>query len=124
MAMIKCPECGKEISDTAKTCTHCGGKLRRKKKVLTKIGIIILIFGIITIIGYCYNLFKVVPELENDPRSKIWSSQSESFVSTETYIDNVKSNSIMWLAIGIAISIVGGGCIIFECKNNKKANIK
>ena len=37
MAMIKCPECGKEISDTAKTCTHCGVKLRRKKNVLTKI---------------------------------------------------------------------------------------
>ncbi len=24
MAMIKCPECGEEISDKAKTCPHCG----------------------------------------------------------------------------------------------------
>lgn len=24
MAMIKCPECGKEISDKAKSCIHCG----------------------------------------------------------------------------------------------------
>lgn len=24
MALIKCPECGKEISDTAKNCIHCG----------------------------------------------------------------------------------------------------
>ena len=24
MALIKCPECGKEISDTADTCIHCG----------------------------------------------------------------------------------------------------
>ena len=24
MALIKCPECGKEISDNAKTCPHCG----------------------------------------------------------------------------------------------------
>lgn len=24
MAMINCPECGKEISDKAKTCIHCG----------------------------------------------------------------------------------------------------
>ena len=24
MAIIKCPECGKEISDKAKTCIHCG----------------------------------------------------------------------------------------------------
>ncbi len=24
MALIKCPECGKEISDKAKTCIGCG----------------------------------------------------------------------------------------------------
>ena len=24
MALIKCPECGKEISDKSKTCVHCG----------------------------------------------------------------------------------------------------
>lgn len=24
MALIKCPECGKEISDKAKKCVHCG----------------------------------------------------------------------------------------------------
>lgn len=24
MALIKCPECGKEISDQAKACIHCG----------------------------------------------------------------------------------------------------
>lgn len=24
MAMIKCPECGKEISDRAEACPHCG----------------------------------------------------------------------------------------------------
>ena len=24
MALIKCPECGKEISDLAPACIHCG----------------------------------------------------------------------------------------------------
>ena len=24
MALIKCPECGKEVSDKAKVCIHCG----------------------------------------------------------------------------------------------------
>lgn len=28
MALIKCPECGKEISDTAKNCIHCGYALK------------------------------------------------------------------------------------------------
>ena len=27
MALIKCPECGKEFSDTATTCPHCGYSL-------------------------------------------------------------------------------------------------
>ena len=27
MAMIKCPECGQEISDKAKKCVHCGAVL-------------------------------------------------------------------------------------------------
>lgn len=30
MALIKCPECGKEISDKAKTCIHCGYPIENK----------------------------------------------------------------------------------------------
>lgn len=30
MALIKCPECGKEISDTAKNCIHCGYALKEE----------------------------------------------------------------------------------------------
>lgn len=28
MALIKCPECGKDVSDTAKSCIHCGYVLK------------------------------------------------------------------------------------------------
>lgn len=30
MALIKCPECGKEISDKASSCPNCGMPLRRE----------------------------------------------------------------------------------------------
>lgn len=30
MALVKCPECGKEISDTAKNCIHCGYALKEE----------------------------------------------------------------------------------------------
>lgn len=30
MALIKCPECGKEISDKAKTCINCGFPIKQK----------------------------------------------------------------------------------------------
>lgn len=32
MALINCPECNKEISDTVKTCPGCGYKLKKKKQ--------------------------------------------------------------------------------------------
>lgn len=58
MALIKCNECGKEISDKAKTCIHCGNPIREekiksniKKGIKTKsplfIKIIIIIVSII-----------------------------------------------------------------------------
>ena len=32
MALIKCPECGKEISDKANACIHCGYPLNERKE--------------------------------------------------------------------------------------------
>lgn len=34
MALIKCNECGKEISDTLNTCPNCGIEIRTKKSVV------------------------------------------------------------------------------------------
>ena len=45
MALINCPECGNQMSDTAKKCTHCGYKTKKlNKKVIW--GIILIILGI------------------------------------------------------------------------------
>lgn len=32
MAMIKCPECGKKVSDKVNACIHCGYPLEKYKK--------------------------------------------------------------------------------------------
>ncbi len=32
MALIKCPECGKDVSDTIESCIHCGFVLNKKEK--------------------------------------------------------------------------------------------
>lgn len=49
MALIRCKECNKEVSDTAKTCPHCGYKLNSKNdklKLISKISNIdIIILG-------------------------------------------------------------------------------
>lgn len=67
MALISCPECGKKVSDTAKTCIHCGfqlsddnivdkvenvtndikNKLGKKKLIGIGIAVAILIIGLI-----------------------------------------------------------------------------
>lgn len=36
MAIIKCPECGQDISDQAGKCVHCGYPLKRSKQPSTK----------------------------------------------------------------------------------------
>jgi DNA-directed RNA polymerase subunit RPC12/RpoP len=33
MALIKCSECGKEISDKAKECPHCGNPINYRENV-------------------------------------------------------------------------------------------
>lgn len=32
MALVKCPECGKEVSDQSETCIHCGYPLKKESK--------------------------------------------------------------------------------------------
>lgn len=36
MALIKCKECGKEISDTIKKCIHCGAKINKNTSNMKK----------------------------------------------------------------------------------------
>lgn len=38
MALIKCPECGKEISDRASACIHCGCPLLYTSKSIVRYG--------------------------------------------------------------------------------------
>ena len=33
MALIKCPECGKEISDKAENCIHCGFPIKNNAEI-------------------------------------------------------------------------------------------
>lgn len=61
MALIKCPECNREISDTAKTCPHCGFKpnaeknRRRNKIFLWSVILVLLALGVIVLSVYISN---------------------------------------------------------------------
>lgn len=46
MALIKCPECGKEISDTVAACPHCGFSFKKKNKKIVIISTALIIVGV------------------------------------------------------------------------------
>ena len=53
MALVKCPECGKEVSSQLRKCNNCGYKLKRIDK--KKRNVFIVIFCVIimlTIVGF------------------------------------------------------------------------
>lgn len=53
MALIKCSECGKKISDTASSCPNCGYKKRNDYKPMTKIDkIFVPIIALLVIGGF------------------------------------------------------------------------
>lgn len=51
MALIKCPECGREVSDIADLCPNCGCPIRAKKKKLPIKKILLVLMIVIAIIG-------------------------------------------------------------------------
>lgn len=51
MALVKCAECGKEISDTAKACPNCGAKPKRGGAVLKYVGIAVALLIAWSVIG-------------------------------------------------------------------------
>ena len=56
MAIIKCSECGKDVSDTVKRCIHCGANIKKEKqnkekKPNSKMVIILAIIGVVLIAG-------------------------------------------------------------------------
>lgn len=58
MALIKCHECGKDISTEAKTCPACGAKVKKPKKPVGPVGFFfVLVFGMV--------VYAMVSESEN-----------------------------------------------------------
>lgn len=57
MALVKCSECGKEISDTIKKCPNCGYK--NKKKLNKKKFVIICIISLVLLIGSCVSIIMI-----------------------------------------------------------------
>lgn len=78
MALIKCKECGKELSDKAKICPNCGYRERKpitKKTILTfgVIALIVALFGVIL----CFVGSKVQEKKEYKEYNELYSKTKQ-----------------------------------------------
>lgn len=93
MALIKCPKCKHEISDTTKKCIHCGTRLKEKKRISKKKVTLLIILivlsitiAIITIIKYnqSHNNTDTIQNKENiNIKDKTNSTNNEDDVKEE-----------------------------------------
>ena len=85
MALIKCAECGKEISSKASACPNCGCPIEKetKKVILTRaVGIASLVKGNIIIDN------QIIGNLKNGETREIDLPIGKHTISIETYVHN------------------------------------
>ena len=93
MALIKCPSCGKDISDKAEKCVSCGYDMSNKKK---KKGIKFLILGIVIIFVIIAMLIILLLSENEDKEDKIYDTEiietnTETEITTESEDDKEKA---------------------------------
>lgn len=87
MALINCPECGKEISDTCESCIHCGYKLSNdsdpkvKQSGKKKISIIAILLIVIVIIGIIIASILIVNSVQE--KNRIEQEKQEQILAQE-----------------------------------------
>ena len=68
MALINCPDCGKEISDTARVCINCGCKIKRDHKKAHKVIKITVLSFLICLIVFLV-LSTIILNISSDIRT-------------------------------------------------------
>lgn len=82
MSMIKCPECGKEVSDVADKCPNCGFQLKKKKPVW--LTIIALICGVVAVLVLISAIMDFTGAMNSGMNAETRTSQNETENSIET----------------------------------------
>lgn len=79
MALVKCPECGNEVSSKAKNCPKCGFKINKGIGCGTAIGIVLLVFIWLGVISSpTFN-----PTKDDKFQTNIENSQSQTSITSQ-----------------------------------------
>lgn len=94
MALIKCPECGKEIFDKTKKCPECGYPIKKlNKKSGTKRKIIISLIIVIGII-FIISITVIIIKLSNGKSTQQVEQQTQTEIVTETPLNDYEYAAI------------------------------
>ena len=96
MAIIKCPECGREVSDQAKQCPHCGNIISKGSIFYTSIvvGAVIALLGIFTGLYIAHDR----EALSDDVLSASAEEMDLDISNDDLQASNLQSDSLDWLA--------------------------
>lgn len=110
MALVKCEECGKEISSNVKVCPHCGYK--RKRGIWFYIMIFLVAIIILAIIGSNNDDSKLGTNSTSQEKS------SSSTVKKELYLTEIEKNIFHTLIQNQTEALINGGEPIFSNDEN------
>lgn len=128
MALIKCKECGKEISDQAEICPNCGYKLKKEKvsqKVIVektnsvRTGTVLNIIGSSLLIGFILIILLALcmPSTQNMENANISSNDTDITITIGE--DNGEINSKIAISYLVCICIVDTLILILGIVNIK-----
>ena len=110
MALVKCEECGKEISSNVKVCPHCGYK--RKRGIWFYIMIFLIAIIILAVLGGNNDDSKLGTNSTSQEKS------SSSTVKKELYLNEVEANIFHTLIQNQTEALINGGEPIFSNDEN------
>lgn len=121
--MIKCPECKKDVSESAKACPSCGHPVATVKDAVEKkqgcggclliLGVLVLIAGLITFVAARKNASSLIQQnyenrglggvIADDTLAKAAGEESYS-----GYLANQNRESgLIFICVGIAMGVIG-----------------
>ncbi len=113
MALIKCPECGKEISDRAESCPNCGYQLKNKdilqknkdKSSSIKSGAILCIIGSSLLIGFILIILltMLMPTTKNMSDANLDTNETEIEITIGGENGTINSTIAISYLIGIVL---------------------
>lgn len=124
MALIKCKECGKEISKSAKSCPHCGAPAEKAKGGFSLAKIMVVILGAAIIISII-NDDPTTSTTSNKPATKADSKPAAKappkkwdYYETKNPIDDTITNAFI-LTPDSGRNYKGSFDLVARCKSNK-----